>query len=304
MSSMRPRRASFAALFCLCAIASATARASGATAGLLHERSIYLDGARRRLEAPEGVACADDGRLIVADTGHGRVLTYTWQEGELRGGEQLALPELPYPTRLQLDPARNLLVLDRKLRRIGRVDAAGRFAGYLEVRTSPASAILPTAFKLDSSGTVYLLDAAGRRMLAVEPSGRVARDVALPKTGSFTDLALGSRGKVYAMDAVTATVWVVDAGGKAFRRLAPSLKSRIRFPTDMTSDGQGHLFVVDHNGDAIVVLGENGRFEARALSTGQGDGLLRHAAQICVTRSTVFIADEGNSRVQVFARMR
>jgi sugar lactone lactonase YvrE len=286
----------------LCGMACATGLAGAGTAGLKHERSIYTDEGRGRLEAPEGVACGDDGSLVIADSGHGRLLTYTWLEGALRGGKPIALPQLPAPTRIQLDGAGNLLVLDRKLRRIGRIDAGGAFAGYLGVVS--ATAIVPVAFKLGPSGNVYLLDAPGRRLLVIEPSGRIARAVALPESGSFTDLALGAGGSVYAVDAVAATVWVVDAEGGAFRRLTPSLKARIRFPTDMASDGRGRLYIVDHHGDAIVALGEDGSFQGRALGSGRADGLLSHAAQLCVTRDFVFVADRDNNRVQVFEILR
>lgn len=297
---MRIRRAA-ALLASLCAVACAHGVTYARTAGLKHERSIYTDERRGRLEAPEGVACADDGTLIVADSGHGRLVKYTWRDGALDGGAEIKLPQLSYPTRIQLDGAGNLFVLDRKLRRIGRIDRAGRFAGYLDAGGEPPAA--PIAFKAGGA-RVYLLDAPGRRLLVVEPSGHVARAVGLPDSGSFTDLALGTAGSVYAIDATTSTVWALDAGGSAFRRLTPSLEAQMRFPTDMASDGRGHLFVVDHGGGAIAVLGEDGSFQGRALSSGHADGLLSYPAQVCVTGGFLFVADRGNSRVQVFEIMR
>jgi hypothetical protein len=295
----------FAALLLLGAAVSAPVRAMAGTAGLKHERSIYADDGRRRLAAPEGVACADDGRLVVADTGNGRLVRYRWQEGALRGGEQIKLPELPYPARVQLGRDGSVLALDRKLRRIGRVDAKGGFAGYVDVPARPGSpAAMPVAFAVGPSGSVHVLDVAGRRLVVLDASGRVARDVALPRSGSFTDLALGGGGRVYAIDAVDATVWVVDEAGEAFRELAPGLSDRTRFPTDLASDGDGRLFVVDRHGDAIAVLGEDGSFRGLGLSGGQADGLLSYAAQLCVAQGHLFVADRGNNRVQVFSILR
>jgi DNA-binding beta-propeller fold protein YncE len=288
-----------------CALACAPARARAGTAGLKHEKSIYADGRGRRLEAPEGVACAEGGKLVVADTGHGRLLAYTWREGQLRGGEELKLPQLPYPTRVQMDGSGKVLALDGKLRRIARLDADGRFAGYLDLRPGPPSAeVTPIAFKVAASGDVYVLDAAGRRLLVANAAGRIARQVSLPKAGSFTDVAVGAGGKVYAVDAASATLWVADGAGGAFRPAAPSFRDRMRFPTDLAVDPRGRLFVVDRNGDAIVVLGEDGSFEGRGLGTGRGDGHLFYPAQVCVTRSDAFVADRNNNRVQVFAILR
>jgi sugar lactone lactonase YvrE len=287
-----------------CAIACAPAWARAGTLGLKHERSIYADDRGRRLEAPEGVACAEGGRLVVADTGHGRLVSYAWRDGQLRGGEEIKLPQLPRPTRVQLDGAGNVLVLDGKLRRIARLDADGRFAGYLDLAPRPPAEVTPIAFKVAASGEIWVLDAAGRRLLVANAAGRIAREVPLPRAGSFTDVALGPGGKVYAVDAASATLWVADGAGGAFRPAGPSLRDRLRFPADLAVDPLGRLFVMDRNGDAIAVLGADGRVEGRGLASGRGDGLLGYPAQICVTRSEAFVADRGNNRVQVFSFLR
>jgi DNA-binding beta-propeller fold protein YncE len=293
------------AMLLLGCVACAPASARAGTLGLKHERSIYADGKGRRLEAPEGVACAEGGRLVVADTGHGRLVVYARRGGQLGGGEELKLPELPRPTRVQVDGDGKLLVLDGKLRRIARLDAEGRFAGYLDLAPGPPAAeVTPIAFKVASSGEVYVLDAAGRRILVASAAGRIARQIALPAAGSFTDVAVGPGGKVYAVDAASATLWVAGGAGGVLRAAAPGLRDRTRFPADLAFDPRGRLFVADRNGDAIAVLGADGSFEGRGLASGRGDGLLDHPAQICVTRSEAFVADRGNNRVQVFSILR
>jgi NHL repeat len=288
-----------------CAAAGAPVCARAGTAGFVHEKSIYVDARRTPLKAPEGVACADDGRLVVADTGQGRLLTYTWREGQLRGGEAIKVPQVPHPTRVELGAGGSILVLDGKLRRIARLDSKGAFSGYLEIAgASPSAPILPASFKVDASGTVHVLDLAGRRVLAVDGTGKVTRELALPGAGSFTDIAVGAGGKVYALDAVEATLWSAGPGAKEFRPLAPSFKERMKFPASLVADGRGRLLVVDRHGGAIFVLGEDGSFQGRAMSRGSSDGLLLYPAQLCVTRGEVFVADRNNNRVQVFSILR
>ncbi|HEY6004431.1 MAG TPA: NHL repeat-containing protein [Anaeromyxobacter sp.] len=297
--------AAFVAMLLLgSALASASATALAGTAGLKHERSIYADERGGRLDAPEGVACAEGGKLVVADTGGGRLLVYAWRDGQLRGGEEIKLPQLPYPTRVQMDGSGNLLALDGRLRRIARLDAGGRFAGYLDLRPRPPAEVVPIAFKVSARGDVYVLDAAGRRVLVASAAGRIMREVPLPRGGSFTDVAVGAGGKVYAIDAASATLWVAGGAGGAFRPAAPSFRDRMRFPADLAIDPGGRVFVVDRNGDAIAVLGADGSFEGSGLASGRGDGLLYYPAQICVTGSDVFVADRNNNRVQVFAILR
>ena len=55
------------------------------------------------MKQPEGVACSDSPSFVVADTGNGRLLTYTFKEGVVEGGAEIKLPQLPYPGRMQTD---------------------------------------------------------------------------------------------------------------------------------------------------------------------------------------------------------
>jgi hypothetical protein len=266
------------------------------TAGLKHEQSIYTSG-KQTLEGPEGVACAEDGRVVLSDTGHGRLLAGTWSDGRFSNGKEMRLPQLPAPGRVQLDAAGNIFVLDGKLRKIARLDPSGAFLGYLGIEGAPIS------FKV-SGRKVYVLDGAGRRVLRLEEGAQVSREIALPKEGSFTDIAVLTSGRLYAVDAVTATLWFADDPDRSFRPLAPGARREMSFPTYVASDGRGSLWVVDRHASAIVVLGEDGGFLTRALRYGRADGLLNYPGQLCLTARHLFIADRNNNRVQVFAILR
>lgn len=292
------------ALLLGCSAACAPGRALLGPTGLMHEKSIYADDKRLPLRGPEGVACAGDGKLVVADTGNGRLLTYTWKDGALGGGEQIRLAQLPHPTRVERDAGGGVLVLDGGSRRIVRVDEKGGFAGYLDLQGAPGSRdVVPIGFTIGAA-SVYVLDTRGRRVLVLDAAGKVTREIALPSTGSFTDVASDGRGHVYALDAVNAVLFRVDAGGTEFRSVAAGLRERMKFPASMASDRSGSLFVVDKHGGSVVVLDEDGRLQGRGLGAGRADGLLSYPAQICVSGSEVFVADRNNNRVQVFSILR
>jgi len=274
---------------------SCAARAG--SAGLVHERSIYTDGAKKPLEGPEGVGCGEDGRLVVADTTHGRLLLFTWTDGRLEGGSEIKLPELPRPTLIQLDPAGNMLVLDRKMGRIAVLDRSGAFVRYLEI-----AGVTPTGFKL-VAGKIYVLDGAARRVLVVG-GGRVERQVALPKAGEFADVAAAPGGTVYAIDSVSGALWAAEGGADSFRRLAPGSIRQMAFPTYVALDETGRFFVVDRNAHAIVLLDKDGGFLSRALRYGRADGLLNYPGQLCLTHGYAFVADRNNNRVQIFSILR
>jgi sugar lactone lactonase YvrE len=293
-------------MLALAAVAALPAAALAAPArGFTFERGIFADAADVALRSPEGVACDDRGAVIVADTGNARLLTYTWREGSLDGGAQVKLTQLPYPVRLQIDSKGFLYVLDRKARRIGKVDAKGAFAGYVEPKGASGN-VTVVAFKLDAADNVYLLDVSGARVLVLAPDGKLAREVPLP-TGvqAVTDVAAETGGKIFIVDAPSATLYVAEPQDKAFKPLTASMKSVLGFPGYLVADNRGKLWVVDQNGGAVVRLGNDGSFQGRELALGWADGALQYPGQVCVTAGgEVFVADRNNNRVQIFAMPR
>jgi len=280
---------------------------AAAPARLTHQRTIYADAADVALRSPEGVACDDRGAVIVADTGNARLLTFTWKDGALGGGTQVKLAQLPYPVRVQIDSKGFVLALDRRARRIVRVDATGAFAGYLEPRGPSSTPMTPAAFKIDAEDNAYVLDVVAGKVLVIAPGeGRVTREVALPKGATgITDVATDSSGKIYVVDAVTAVVFAADPKAAAFQPLSKSLKEMIAFPTYLTSDNRGKLYLVDQNGNAVVRLGVDGSFQGRELAMGWNDGTVYYPAQLCINAGgDVFLADRNNHRVQIFAMPR
>lgn len=282
--------------------------ASGARAepvSLSFEQAIYQDAKEAPLRNPEGVACRDGAALVVADTGNKRLVSYPFKDGRVGAGTEVKLAQLTYPVRLQLDSKGNVVALDGKTRKLVRLDAKGAFVGTLEPKgTAGASSVAVGAFKLDAADNVFLIDVAGRRVLVLAADGAVSRQIDLPKTGQFTDLAVDLAGTIYVVDAVGAEVWSAAKSASAFALLAKGLKDRISFPSFMTTT-RGKLLLVDQNGAGVVILGLDGSYQGRQLAMGWNDGLVYYPAQLCVTEAgAVFVADRYNNRVQQFTMAR
>jgi hypothetical protein len=287
-------------LVLLVAFGPATVAAGG---GLRFETAITIDAAEQPLRLPEGVACDGKGAVVVADTGNARLVTYSLQDGAVRGGAELKLAQMAYPVRVQLDRKGGVLVLDGRAKRILRIDANRSFAGWVEIRgatTAPGTSIVPTSFKLDAADDLVVLDGAANRVLFVRAGGELSREVPLPAGVRFADVAVDAVGRVYGVDPVSATVWVVEKDGKAFQQVGSGLKDRMSFPTYVTAHG-GRLIVVDQHGSGVVVLGQDGKFQQRELGFGWKDGALQYPAQLCIGADEALIADRDNNRVQVFA---
>jgi hypothetical protein len=280
-------------------VAGPAARA--APLALKFQQSMYQDGSEVALVQPEGVACSDSGAAIVADTGNQRLITFTVKDGQLGAGTAVKLPQLTAPERVELDRKGGALVLDGRTRRIGRTTAAGAYAGSVEIKgIAGASSVVPGSFKIDAADNVYVLDVAGRRVLVVNPAGAVSRQLELPKSGTFTDVAVDAAGTVFAVDAVGAVVWAAASGASAFSPLTRSMKDRISFPTHMLAR-KGTLFLVDQHGNGIVAVGIDGSYQGRQLAMGWTDGLVYYPSQLCITDGgVVLVADRNNNRVQYF----
>ncbi len=278
---------------------------AAAPVGAKHEKTIHVDIADKPLREPEGVACDDRGALVIADTGNGRLLTYRWKDGALTGGAQVKLAQLTYPFRVQIDSKGFVLALDRRTKKIVRVDEKGGFAGFVEAKGAPAP-VTPLAFRVGPGDDVYILDIVAGKVDVLGADGTFKRELPLPAGApGVTDVAVDSAGRIYLVDAVTATVFSADKDAKAFKPISSGLKDSISFPTYIAPDNRGKLYVVDQNGHAVVRLGVDGSFQGRELTGGWADGALHYPAQLCLDASdNLFLADRENNRVQIFSLPR
>jgi hypothetical protein len=91
----------------------------------------------------------------------------------------------------------------------------------------------------------------------------------------------------------------------SFSPFTKNLREYLNFPTSITTDTRGTIFIVDENGSGIVILGQDGSFQGRQLNMGWNEGLLYFPSQMCINdKGEVFIADRGNSRVQIFTLVK
>jgi sugar lactone lactonase YvrE len=278
---------------------------AAAPIGARYEKTIWVDAAEKPMHAPEGVACDDKGALVIADTGNGRLLTYKWKDGVLTGGQEVKLGQLTYPFRVQIDSKGFVLALDRRSKKIVKIDEKRGFGGFVEPKGAPA-AITPLAFRVGPGDDLYVLDVVAAKVTVLGADGAFKRELPLPAGATgVTDVAVDQSGRVYVVDAVTATVFSADKDGKAFKPISAGLKESISFPTYIAPDNRGKIYLVDQNGHAVVRLGIDGSFQGRELQGGWVDGALHYPAQLCVdSADDLFIADRENNRVQIFTLTR
>lgn len=268
--------------------------------------SLYFDEKGGNLKQPEGVACNEKSLLVVGDTGNDRLVRYTFQDKNLKGGSDIKIPQLSNPIRLQVNSKGEIFALDGKKRRILRLAPEGSFKSYVDPEGVPSpSAFVPRSFKIDRNDNIYILDIFTGRVLVLNPEGKYQKQIPFPKDyGFFSDLSVDSKGTVRLVDCVRAMVFSAAKESNSFSPLTKSLREYLSFPTSIT-DSRGSIYIVDENGGGIVILGGDGSFVGRQLTMGWNEGLLYFPSQMCVNeKGEVFIADRGNSRVQIFTLVK
>jgi len=273
---------------------------------LKHAISVYFDGQKKGIKRPESVACNED-IFIVADTGNGRLLKYTLQNEDLGTGiTEVKAEQLPYPIRIRMNSKNEIYALDGRSRRIVYLSPEGMFKGYIEPDLPSPVSYIPRGFDIDERDNIYILDVLSERVLVLNPEGKYQKHIKFPKDyGFFSDISVDFKGNILLIDSINAMVFSAAKDSASFSPLSKSLKEYMRFPTSLTTDRRGRIYLVDRNGSQIIILSHEGSFIGQQLGMGWKEGLLNYPSQLCINdKDEIFIADTNNSRIQIFVLLK
>ncbi len=274
---------------------------------LIFVAAVSADDKGNGMRLPEGIACNDKSDVVVADSGNGRLLKYTFKNETLQGGSEIKPAQLSYPVIVQLNSKGEIFALDEKQRRVARLGADGAFEGFVETAGVPApDTVVPRSFRVDSSDRIYICDIFGARVLIFDPAGKFVRQIPFPDNyGFISDLAVDPRGKIYLLDSVRAMIYTAAADATAFTPITKEMKEYMDFPVSITLDSRGVIYVVDKDGGNMSVIGQDGTFMGHQLQRGWKEGLLYYPSQFCIDdKGYFFIADRNNGRVQIFSMLK
>jgi hypothetical protein len=297
----------FAAIVALVIVLSPALSLGAETTRFVFLKAIYTDDKGGSLKYPDGLACGSAGRLIVADTQNNRLVRYTVQDGNVTGGAEIKIPQLSFPIKVHVNSKGEIFVLNGKPLRLLRLSPEGQFIGYVDPAGLPApTSFVPKNFRIDADDNIYILDVFSGRVIVLTPDGKFKSAISFPKEyGFFADLAVDSAGNVLLIDALNAQIFSAAKGTDTFSALTKSEKESLKFPTSITTDKRGFIYVIDQNAAGIAVFAKDGTFLNRQLSFGWNEGLLRYPAQLCIDdQDHAFIADRANDRVEIFTLYR
>ena len=267
--------------------------------------AMYLDASGSGMNAPRGVDYDGESVLAIADTGNHRILVYRVEGDKVAFVNEMRVNEARHPVRVRLAADGGVLVLDGRSHRIARVSKEGVFLSWVAVPESDRMDPVVRSFDIDSEGNLYVLEAGSGRALVLAPDDSPRREIAYgPEVRSLADLALGSDGRVFAVDSVARRVFVAQEGDASFQPLTDPMADDMTFPTGIAADGEGYLYLADDHGSGIVVLGQDGSFQGRESAMGWKEGFLRYPSGVSAGKNLLFVADRGNNRVQIFTIVR
>jgi hypothetical protein len=203
---------------------------------------------------------------------------------------------------LQLGPTGDIYVLDERQRRVVHLNPEGGFVGYFDPQGIPAPATVSVrSFRIDASGSVYLLDLFGQRVVVLDAAGKFVRQLTLPpEHGMCSDLAVTAAGDILLLDSTRVEVVVARKDAAAFTPLTKNLREYVSFATYLAVDTRGSIFLVDQDGGFIATLGPDGSYTGRISTIGWKEGQLYYPGQISICSDIIAVADRSNSRIQLF----
>jgi len=257
----------------------------------------------KRLKHPQGVGCSDTSLFIVADTENELFVQYELRDGQVKTVADFKQRQVSRPTKVLINSKGDIYTLDGKKRRIVKLSSDGQFIDYIVPKGLPSpESYVPKSFALDRSDNIYVLDIFSKRVLVLSPEAEFQKQIEFPKDhGYFSDVSVNFKGDILLLDSTKARVLYATKHEVSFSPLTESLREYLRYPTNVTTDSRGRIYLVDRNGYQIVVLGQDGSFLAYATGAGWKEGLLRYPSQVCLnTKGELFVADTDNNRVQIF----
>ena len=227
----------------------------------------FLEGekpAKNRIVEPMGIAVSDDGeRLYVSDNVQAAVFIYDFAKKTARkiGGEDKLLAS---PMQLALDAQENIYVVEQVKKGVSVFDRDGKLLRFI----TDASIERPTGVAIDNA-----------------------------------------RGKIYVSDTSHTksedhTVKVFDLAGKFLGKIGKGkgdIEDAFRFPTFLTVDPQGNLYVADTLNSRVQVFDAEGKFVRQIGKRGNAWGQFDKPKGVAVDSfGNVYVTDSGWSNVQIF----
>ncbi len=259
-----------------------------------------------KLRGPSDIALAS-GVMYIADHENHRIVVRDGQGQTLRtfGAYGGAPGLLNNPQFVALGPDGTVWVSEVGNDRISVFTPEGIFLKTLAAGGDlPGLLEDPTGLDFDSQGRLWIAEASNDRIQVFDQEGQFQEFIAEPgddqgKLDNPQDLFVGQDGRVYLPEFYNNRVSVFSESG-AF--LFSFGQDQLSDPRNLSLDDQGHIWVADDATDTFFAFDLQGNFLMEAGGYGSNSGQFKNFGGIAVDAAgTVWTADRGNDRLQVFS---
>jgi RHS repeat-associated protein len=291
-------------------------------------------GSTAEFRLPFDVAARPDGSAVVADTGNSK-LRQVAPDGTV---STVSLPVTPlFPAGVTVDSFGRTVIADtgRCVIRIVNPDATvttiGKGScGFANGPPGAAQFKLPRDVAGDATGNLYVADTGNFRVRRIDPQGNVTTlagagtfggadgPAATATFGLLSGIAVASDGSVLVTDAVfhklrriapDGTVSTIAGTGTAGFADGTAASAQFAFPTGLSRDGAGNLYIADTVNNLLRRLTPQGAVETVAGTGARGDqdgpgtdatfALPLGVGLAPELPSQVFLADTFNHKIRV-----
>lgn len=191
---------------------------------------------------------------------------------------------------------RTVLVYDGTGQRIGELKAPASKAGHIPVYVAVNPTNLQVAVTDTLAKAVYVYDADGTYLRTVKPTPYPAKTTWTP-----LGVAYDKSGTLYVSDVGSTkhTVLVLDATDHVVRTLVP-VDAPFAFPSGISIDDQGDVFVADSNNGRLIAFDPSGK-QIGAANRGVGDGDLGLPRGVAFDNGDrIYVVDTTNQGVKAY----
>jgi sugar lactone lactonase YvrE len=239
----------------------------------------------------------ESDNMIVADTGHGRILQCV-SDGQYI--DTFGFDKNIEPIKILRDPGRRIIICDRKNKTLQFFDRKGTYLSTFVTPEDPVAGISePVSLAIDKQGKFYILDAKDCRVKVFEGGGTFL--FSMGREGSEegelknpTDVAIDSSGNVYVVDSGNNRISIYDKNGNFTKVFG---ENDLLHPWGITLNG-GSIYVSDTGNHRIVTFSLQGIKTEETGKRGFGINEFNYPTGIQIdAKGQLWIADSGNNRI-------
>ena len=251
---------------------------------------------------PQGMTIDADGNLYVADRLNNRVQKFDAFGNSKQAGSLTSAGTFAQPTGVTVDPDGNLWVVDNNGSPAARkFTSGGTFLGSRALFLGAGTIIDDIA--ADTSGSLYVC--AGNEYLKYFSNGARGTFDFVPGQKPVA-VSLGLRGALYYVTnahtvRMYSTVGLVPTLIRTWGGIG-NTDGKFAFPTRITTDALGNVYVVDSGNCRVQKFTRDGVFLGKWGTCGSGDGQFNGASGIAVDPAgNSYVGETGANRIQKFS---